>query len=347
MTPEDVLKRHVGHIVGFQADPEHVPFDWEGAALRTGEDLVVRHVEETDRKRTEDRFTARIAQAAYDATRRDTRGRIEEEPPLAEPQALPEPILEQDIAEAQMYEKSLDSSPQAPSAEDIAYQESLSETPQEPMEAEESPEVPLVSEDTYRAFATVEGDRDSVYKDSQGLKTVGVGFNMDQEGAKELWEQAGVDQDFDQVYGGTAKLTKQNKQRLLKHNIGMSEDKARTRAEQLGLDWDLMPEWHKAIVTDVAFNTGDVSGWTKVFTNKHPLAVLREARRTEGKKNTKGMDNRVARIGLSLGIISSVEQARRIGLKLADLPKHEVAALRKEYEDTQLARAEREVGNAS
>ena len=187
----------------------------------------------------------------------------------------------------------------------------------------------LVPEPIMQSFSTVEGYRTKAYKDSQGLTTVGVGFNMEQTGAQKIWEQAGVDQDFEAVKSGKEELSDQNIEKLLSVTLSDSESKAQARAEELGLKWEELPDWHQAILTDIAFNTGSVKGWRKVFLNTDPIEVLREARRREGGKHTKGMDNRVARIGLSLGLITSVEEARAAGLTLADLSKEEEVRLAK------------------
>jgi GH24 family phage-related lysozyme (muramidase) len=200
----------------------------------------------------------------------------------------------------------------------------------QPEEALAEREEALVGDELVKAFSTVEGYKPKVYKDSVGLKTVGVGFNMEQEGAKDIWRRAGVQASFDDVYSGKAELNDRDIRRLLTVTTKDSVIRAKTRAEELGLDWDALPEWHRTILTDLAFNVGNVSGWKKVFTNKNPLAVLREARRKAGGKHSVGMDNRVARLGIQLGLIRSVKQARQLGLKLADLPEHEVAMLKGE-----------------
>ena len=46
-------------------------------------------------------------------------------------------------------------------------------------------------------------------------------------------------------------------------------------------------------------------------------------------KHNKGMDNRVARLGILLGLIHSTADAKRIGLKHTDL-KDEIASLTKQ-----------------
>ena len=187
-------------------------------------------------------------------------------------------------------------------------------SPQESLAGRQEAVEKQVSQDTYDAFSLVEGARKKVYEDSQGLKTVGVGFNMEQMGAEKLWNEAGIKKNFDDVYNGRVQLDDMDMQALLGLTIGTSEAKAQARAKSLGVEWAKLPEWHRAILTDIAFNTGSVTGWSKVFTETEPRRVLQQARRLEGGKHTAGMDNRVAKIGMQLGIISTNEQAKKLGL---------------------------------
>jgi lysozyme len=50
-----------------------------------------------------------------------------------------------------------------------------------------------------------EGWRTKVYPDSKGIKTAGVGFNLEQTGARAICEKAGVD--YDGLLAGTVELT--------------------------------------------------------------------------------------------------------------------------------------------
>ena len=202
-------------------------------------------------------------------------------------------------------------------------------SPQEVLQERAVKYADQVSDEIYNSFATVEGARPKAYKDSQGLTTVGVGFNMAQEGAKKMWRQAGIAKSFDDVFEGRVELDQADMKALLGLTVSDSEGKAQRRAESLGIPWESLPEWHKAILSDIAFNKGDVSGWSRVFKETEPRRVLQQARRREGGKNTAGMDNRVARIGIMLGIIDTAEQAKKLGLSLTNLDQSEVIALLK------------------
>lgn len=61
-----------------------------------------------------------------------------------------------------------------------------------------------------------EGWKPTVYKDSKGIKTIGVGFNLEQAGAKELCARVGAD--YDAICNGTP-LTPEQIDSLLNHFI--------------------------------------------------------------------------------------------------------------------------------
>jgi len=88
---------------------------------------------------------------------------------------------------------------------------------------------------------------------------------------------------------------------------------ANKRALELGVDLYNEPFYKQVLVTDIQFNTGKINKWKKVFIEKESVRVLYESRRHPEKL----MDNRVYRLGFELGIVSSVEEAKRIGIEFA------------------------------
>lgn len=62
-----------------------------------------------------------------------------------------------------------------------------------------------------------EGDRPTVYPDSLGISTIGVGLNLEQPGARSICEQCGAD--YDALLAGTASLTPQQTDSILNHFI--------------------------------------------------------------------------------------------------------------------------------
>lgn len=71
-----------------------------------------------------------------------------------------------------------------------------------------------------------EGERLKAYKDTVGKTTVGVGFNMQQAGAKELWDEAGIPEDFDAVLNGTAEISAASSRKLFDFMYGRAEEAA-------------------------------------------------------------------------------------------------------------------------
>ena len=68
-----------------------------------------------------------------------------------------------------------------------------------------------------------EGERLDAYKDHKGNVTVGVGFNMDADGARERFEQALPTVDFDAVYNGDTDLLPSQSRVLFDTTIGEYE----------------------------------------------------------------------------------------------------------------------------
>lgn len=159
----------------------------------------------------------------------------------------------------------------------------------------------------------LEGLEEVAYKDSLGYVTVGIGFNMDAAGARGLWEELGVQEDFDKVYKKEEKISIESAKLLFDVIWAKCVEAAVNRAEQLGIDYESLPEYHKFVLADIVYNTGSVSKWSKVFTNTEPKKVIFEARRNPKQL----MDSRVAKIAYAFGIVGSLEEAKSIGLEYA------------------------------
>jgi len=143
--------------------------------------------------------------------------------------------------------------------------------------------------------------------------SVGLGFNMDAKGARDRWNKALIPENFDNVYHGIEKLSKDSAIKLFIPFWKYCEIKAKKRAEYLGLNFNAMPEFHRFVLTDIAYNTGSVSKWRKVFISKNQDTILFEARRKDP-DGGHSLDSRVAKIGHHFGIIPSLEYAHHIGL---------------------------------
>lgn len=75
-----------------------------------------------------------------------------------------------------------------------------------------------------RAFLEAhEGYREGVYMDQRGNPTVGIGFNMNREGARVDWAKANIRATFDDVRAGKARLTRPEVERLFDITISEAE----------------------------------------------------------------------------------------------------------------------------
>ena len=71
-----------------------------------------------------------------------------------------------------------------------------------------------------------EGDRLCVYVDTTGHKTIGIGYNLDQGGAKEMIESVGAN--FEDIYSGKSCLTQSQVNNIFSKTIGSSISGARS-----------------------------------------------------------------------------------------------------------------------
>ena len=158
----------------------------------------------------------------------------------------------------------------------------------------------------------LEGFRAKAYKDTKNITTVGFGFNMQTLISRDIWESLEIEESFYDVYWGKAELSRDSAFSLFLDIWLSSEKAAIARARVLGLDFHSFPDWKKFILTDIAYNTGSVSGWTNVFKAEESDDVLFEARRKQLE-----IDSRVAKIGYHFGLIKDLDDAKRIGLSEA------------------------------
>ena len=156
----------------------------------------------------------------------------------------------------------------------------------------------------------LEGVRFKSYKDTKGLVTVGYGFNMDANRAKQIWDNLDIMEDFDDVYNRDEEISHFTATILLEYFWAKCEKTATNRCRMLDIDYSSLPEWHKFILADIVYNTGSLSNWHRVITETDPERVLLEARR----RPHDIMDSRIAKIGYFFGLLASIEEAIKIGL---------------------------------
>lgn len=108
-----------------------------------------------------------------------------------------------------------------------------------------------------------EGVRSKVYLDSQGIPTIGIGYNLRSNARtlKEDFRRSGIPADaIEDIKAGRKELTQDQIMRLFDISYFRAEDTARKNIESLyGEDaWTQLGGHRKAVLVDVAFNIGDI-----------------------------------------------------------------------------------------
>jgi GH24 family phage-related lysozyme (muramidase) len=95
-----------------------------------------------------------------------------------------------------------------------------------------------------------EGKRSVVYKDSEGIPTIGIGFNLNRSDAKAMI--SAMDADYDKILAGTEKLSDEQIAKLFDSDIQASIAGARTVVS----NFSELSEVRKRVLTDMTFNLG-------------------------------------------------------------------------------------------
>lgn len=97
-----------------------------------------------------------------------------------------------------------------------------------------------------------EGMRPIAYKDTVGKTTVGIGFNMDEISARDVWKEAGIKENFDLVYNKTIPLTVQSAWALVTICVNRAVEDLKT----IFHDYDTYPENIKLALINLMYNMG-------------------------------------------------------------------------------------------
>jgi len=97
-----------------------------------------------------------------------------------------------------------------------------------------------------------EGVKDKVYKDTEGYKTIGIGFNMDSPNAKKVWQQAGIQTNFDDAINGRVKLTEDEINSLANTSYQIAENDAKSLVK----NFDKLSDNRKAAVVQLSYQLG-------------------------------------------------------------------------------------------
>ena len=115
-------------------------------------------------------------------------------------------------------------------------------------------------EDKGRTFSEAEqiqkdeGFREGVYKDTEGIDTIGYGFNLERKNAQKLLDSKGIKKSVADLRSGKANLTEEEASQLMLGEMGHF----RSVAEQyIGSDvWKKLSPNRKGILTNMAYNMG-------------------------------------------------------------------------------------------
>jgi len=101
------------------------------------------------------------------------------------------------------------------------------------------------------------------------IKHVGIGFNMEQEGARKEWASTfgGNAPDFDAVFQGKTKLSQGQIEKLFEHSVDTREDQLKEIYKEER--WEKMPAVLRFVVEDTHFNGGYGLTFKNPRTKKH------------------------------------------------------------------------------
>lgn len=139
-------------------------------------------------------------------------------------------------------------------------------------------------------IAKFEGLKTKVYLDTKGLKTVGVGFNMEQDNARQIFDRILPGVGYDDVFSGKKSLTRDQALELFGETL---KDKVET-TKRLITDYDNLPADVQTALVNAVFrgelksthktvkliNSGD---WDKVADEYLDRSDYREASKPRSK----------------------------------------------------------------
>jgi lysozyme len=99
-------------------------------------------------------------------------------------------------------------------------------------------------------IADYEGNIPHMYHDSKGIKTIGIGFNLERSGAKAAIEAVGAD--FDKVCAGEESLTEDQIGTLFSHDLQHAIDEASSVVSSFGS----LNDPRQFVIVDMIFNMG-------------------------------------------------------------------------------------------
>jgi lysozyme len=97
-----------------------------------------------------------------------------------------------------------------------------------------------------------EGFRTRVYRDSLGFRTIGIGFNMEAAGARQIWRDSGVATSFDDALTGRKTISKAEAEAL----FAATKQTARNNASRLVRNYEKLGTHQQDALIDMVFQLG-------------------------------------------------------------------------------------------
>jgi len=122
--------------------------------------------------------------------------------------------------------------------------------PPPPAQIQQHVDTKLTFDDIFDLIKDHEGYRPKVYKDSLGIPTIGIGFNLMRPDARNICNRVGVD--YDNILSGNQILTDNQIKEIFKITLKIAYDDAKKWLP----NFDGLPKNIKLAVIDLSFNMG-------------------------------------------------------------------------------------------
>jgi lysozyme len=152
-----------------------------------------------------------------------------------------------------------------------------------------------------------EGFRTRMYKDTEGKRTVGIGFNMDAAGSRKIWQDAGVKSSFEDVLAGRKTITKAEAESL----FNQTKQTARSGASRLVKNFGELGKHQQDALADMVFQLGQAGAMAFARTR----SLIEQGKFSEAakammeSKNARQTPNRVMRRAYMLEHNVSLQEA--------------------------------------
>lgn len=130
------------------------------------------------------------------------------------------------------------------------FKEGVDLPPSPPAMIQKAQDVKLTFDDIFDFIKDHEGYRPHVYKDTLGIPTIGIGFNLTRPDAKKIAQQAGAN--YQNILLGKEDLSDEQVKEIFKITISI----AYKDAKQWIPDFDGLPKNIKLAILDLSFNMG-------------------------------------------------------------------------------------------